>query len=842
MSNNNEEEKREGTPPILGKPGASFKKISTFGRSPAFSRAAGSIMDRIKNLSQKDLAFVAVGLGVLITAPVAEYMMSKPAGTDLLTGGFGSRTEAGGSLYEPGINSLSQGSPDGTGEVVTPLSSRDPASLIMGSQPSQPAEMPPQQPAPKTDFRDSMKESARNAFSEASKSAGVPTVIPRMQSSLRGMGSFFSGGEGTRTTGSLGGDKILSNAKNASGKANPRSMVGPVGGAGYKGASSSPNSANRASLDKLRAQANKAASNFDGDSSIRSLDKAAADSVDIGKSLGGMSGRDGEKYANPTGSNINDKRSLGGETLEQAAAKFKQQKQQEWDEYLKHGILKEITSAMVSGFTGSLGKFIGGVADDLTGQTPGPAPTSYCWSPKIKPNSTDTNDCLKGVLRTPLFKDKDNKITWNPNFSCICGIGGAPDIGPDAAAAEAEETATGAEASNVSLALPSTVPDGYAETMKNYDQALTDMAFNARNGEKASDPKILLKYVKALGDSLYKCSSLAQVVYKDVNAKTPALVNAEKVPYHTAILTAETKLAGVRNKYDAFIGKVTSEIGKYESGAKTAKVGEIEVVNTGDGVTPVAVLKAVKAEAEDYQNGSIVVAENKLKFHKKAEVFYDAQSVLITGKAGNMVNEVSKTNGKVAELVKLEGITPDTAVLPDNVAKIKETFARITGLKDSIPAAPAAANPAQTVPAAPKTAVTDEADPYMSAAISWRGADADKLLNNNKVDDSGVKKTESEYWAPLSPFKRLESRKIDGELSPAGEIGSDYVTLSIRGIEALPYDIKSANGLTAEIMEGMDQLDSKIAGWKAQLKDIGVSLDTAPAAVKPADVAVAGGV
>ena len=124
---NNEDEKKDGVP-VLAKGGAPFKKTSIFGRTPMISRAAGGIMDRIKNLSRRDLAFVGLGLSVLITAPVAEYLMSQPAADNKLTGGFGDRGKEGSSgLYEPGINALSQGSADGSGEVITPLSSRDPA-------------------------------------------------------------------------------------------------------------------------------------------------------------------------------------------------------------------------------------------------------------------------------------------------------------------------------------------------------------------------------------------------------------------------------------------------------------------------------------------------------------------------------------------------------------------------------------------------------------------------------------------------------------------------------------------------------------------------------------------
>ena len=68
MNLNNEDEKKDGFPPIIG---SSFKKSASFGKSPGFLKSTGSIMERLKNLSRKDMAFVGIGLSVLVMAPVA---------------------------------------------------------------------------------------------------------------------------------------------------------------------------------------------------------------------------------------------------------------------------------------------------------------------------------------------------------------------------------------------------------------------------------------------------------------------------------------------------------------------------------------------------------------------------------------------------------------------------------------------------------------------------------------------------------------------------------------------------------------------------------------------------
>ena len=86
----NEDEDKDGAP-VLPKSASPFKKTSPFGKMPSFSRAQGSIIDRLKNLSRKDMAFVGIGLSVLVMAPVAEYMMSQPPEKTMLTSGFGTR-------------------------------------------------------------------------------------------------------------------------------------------------------------------------------------------------------------------------------------------------------------------------------------------------------------------------------------------------------------------------------------------------------------------------------------------------------------------------------------------------------------------------------------------------------------------------------------------------------------------------------------------------------------------------------------------------------------------------------------------------------------------------------
>ncbi|HOW89708.1 MAG TPA: hypothetical protein PL037_05445, partial [Elusimicrobiales bacterium] len=416
----------DGETPVIGKFGSSFRKGSSsfsFGRSTgAFSRAAGSLKDRLKNLSKKDLAFVAMGLSVLVAAPVAEHMISAPpAGTGELTPGFGDRRRGvDGSVYEPGINALSQGSPDGSGEVITPLSSRDPMSLIMGSSPAQPPSPPPS--APPSGAMNTMRDAVRNSMAQASKSAGAPTVIPKMQTAFRGISSVLSGDNTqTKGTGGLGGAQVLASAKNASGKAASRSMVGPIGGADYKGVATSPNSANKGAFENLRGAAERASSNFSGGSGMGSLEKAANDSVFASPDDGGVSGGSGAQFSLPPGSSIKGQIQIGGESLAQMAARMRMQKALEWEAYKKYEIPKKVIDALIGYVTGALkdegGKDEGTSEADIMGQGKGlfchrkeggTIPFEYCNAKKI-----DCGGCVCGV----------NK---NPNGSMCNGKGGDP--------------------------------------------------------------------------------------------------------------------------------------------------------------------------------------------------------------------------------------------------------------------------------------------------------------------------------------------------------------------------------------------------------------------------------
>ncbi|MHB0994959.1 MAG: hypothetical protein ACYC2I_01175, partial [Elusimicrobiales bacterium] len=563
--NDDENEKKEGAP-VLPRAASPFKKTSAFGKTPLFSRTAGSLMDRLKNLSRRDMALVGLGLSVLVMVPVAEYMMSQPPQENLLEGGWGGKEKLGDMPYEPGVNGLSQGSADGSGEVITPLSSRDPVSLILGSQPAQPAVSAPVYTPPVTSMRDAMRDAGREAFSAASKSAGAPTVIPKMAGGLRNM-SFFGGGESSRTSGNLGGGKIIDEARSASSKAAKRSMVGPVAIAGYKGVASTPNSASKGAFEKLRAAADKSAGNFSGGSAIRSLDKAAADALEIGKGGGGMgAGGDSEKTGKTSGNSVKGyEHNRSGETLAEAAAKLRQQKALEWEFYKKYEIPKQIINAIVGAVTNVMGEFIKDKLMSAFGMyppykqcwNPAPCPTGDCgkvasdlWGPKWPDSSHALQElCGKGGKPLPYKTVVGKESASTSSELCICGKQAEPYVHSSNGSAADSDVDPAADPANSPSATVGHHVQYAVANLKNYDdqlRAIVEIVAKAEAEEKVDE-----KVVEGLVGSFQNLAPLAEKSINTLNAVSGTAQNALET-FNSELSKSQAKMTEVEGKYKTF--------------------------------------------------------------------------------------------------------------------------------------------------------------------------------------------------------------------------------------------------------------------------------------------------
>ena len=419
---------------------------SLFGRGSAskigksqFSRSMGGIMERLKGLSRKDLAMVGVGLSVLVAAPVAEYMMSKPADSaNMLTSGFSSRESASGmaSLYEPGINALSQGSADGAGEVITPLSARDPSSLILGAQPEQPpidySSMPgstgsdspdsnSSSNAPDMDdMRDSMRDAARNGASEAVKSAGAPTVIPPMGAGLRSLGMFADGGSSSVSGNGKSPITTPSKGKNLAPKQSQ--MVNPVASAGYKGVANTPKSGSKSGIEQLRAQGDAQGGYFSGAKAIEALDNASSVKISgkpgdgPGDGFGGGGFGHGDGYKGPQkGDNHNSHKHSGKcDTLACKAAEARQKKALEWEFFWKYDLPKDIAKTFINALTKGASDWL---VEKIFGGKDGPA-TMVCAQyidESVKPA------CKKGNVRNVMQSANEKTVdSWKTDV-CNCG-------------------------------------------------------------------------------------------------------------------------------------------------------------------------------------------------------------------------------------------------------------------------------------------------------------------------------------------------------------------------------------------------------------------------------------
>lgn len=451
----------------------------------------GTFRGRIKALSQKNLAFVAIALSVLVASPVAEHLLSAPrSGISELKAGFGYRRGgAEGSVYEPGINALTNGSPDGSGEIITPLSLRDPASLIIGISPRQ---LTGTMSAPRpSNIRNRIREMASESMARAVKAAGTPAVIPKMQTAFRGISSLFGNGSTHSKGGIPGGARVLASARSASGKTAARSMVGPVGGPDYKGVASSRNSADRGAFEKLRGAAERASGNFSGGSGAGSLKKAAGESMFARPGHGGVTAHPGEQFGRPPDSSIKNPRKISGEPLAQRAARIRMQKALEWEFYVKYEIPKKVAGALIDyvgaelRYAGKDGKKERTEADALM-QGKGyfchrdsprdVIPFEFCNAKKL-----NCGGCKCGLNQDP----------HNPPPGVCAGKSGKPvsarkDPGPSDSLSKSM-TPESAQALNEKSAV-----------FGDYDQTLEQMYVAVLDGGRTQDPAEQLKYALEL--------------------------------------------------------------------------------------------------------------------------------------------------------------------------------------------------------------------------------------------------------------------------------------------------------------------------------------------------------
>lgn len=856
---NNEDEKKGGAP-VMPTGGAPFKKTSLFGKSPMISRAAGGMMDRLKNLSRKDMAFVGMGLSVLVTAPVAEYMMSKPSADGLLAPGFGSREgSAISSLYEPGINALSQGSADGSGEVITPLSARDPASLILGSQPAQ---APVMAPPPDMSMRDAMKDSGRAAFSAAAKSAGAPTMIPRMQAAMRGL-SFISGDGGSRTAGGLSGKAIIDDAQSASAKAAKRSMVGPVAMPGYKGvASNTPNSGNKSALEKLRSQADKSAGNFTGGGAMGALDRAAADAVFAGRGDGGAgAGGEGEKGKSP--SNSTNKNSHSGSydcrTLECKAAEQRQQKALDWEFFVQYDIKKQIVQAALTGLTGSLTKAIGGFADNLLGVGGGGPPEFVCLGQKVIGVDTSvppvTKDCdytsagPKPLANTYVkIRSSDEKTTggWTSGSATadkLCPCGAMPtseylaimgETPPGAGSGNNSNTPGGQTAEDITGAATTAAKT----TFETYDATLVQMLESARSGANTGNSEKLLKETRSLAGGFYNLK-LVEIVTGITSGADTALNSGGVAVYESSILETEQTVQRKETEYTEFVGKLDAVIAASKIPCPNPaclyikpKDGAIAVINE-----PIKAELAQNKITIDQKKGLITEVKAKVGLHKQRLASYKAHLGFVATGANSVNDDYTAVLGTVQTITEELKNLPDKPVTLADITLVRKHFLTLSGLisEVSLPTAGTVLDPkALALNPAGITDFRDAAAPNNTLifnALTWRGIPSQQSGKNAKeilkaaykdgaANDADAIKTEVAAWQAATPLNKNPVPAANAaSLAPKSLLAE-----SIRGAR-VPVEANSAKLNPGADATALNPIATTMESIKTRLTAMGIDMD-----------------
>ncbi|MHB2025311.1 MAG: hypothetical protein ACYCPQ_01535 [Elusimicrobiota bacterium] len=320
------DEKKEALPPTL----KDFQKtrIKLNGMGPR------TLLERFKSFRKKDLMFILSGLGVLLTAPLAEHLLvgSNPnggfqQGWDFKNGlgGFG----GGGSPYEPGVNGLSPGeAAGGNTDIITPLNSRDPASLILGPEgESQPPVGSPAAPSGnggesnRTPWKNVLAGAGGNAARAATRSAGLPSVAAPL------LGDFVINNRAPAGGSSASYAPSPISASRVPNRAAGNGSLSQVRGSGVTGASPYSMTSGGGGAEGLKNAASEAGGYFNRPTggAAAGLQKAASVQMPGGGASGGGAGNGAAGADKAAGQDAGKNSKSVGDSLAEKAAEQNQQ-------------------------------------------------------------------------------------------------------------------------------------------------------------------------------------------------------------------------------------------------------------------------------------------------------------------------------------------------------------------------------------------------------------------------------------------------------------------------------------------------------------------------------------
>jgi hypothetical protein len=386
-----------GNLPPINVGGADRKKKTTrktesiLSRMPKMRTTTGTsklgLMDRIKHLSKRDLSYMVTAAGLVFSLPVATNYMTKPDESRAMKPGFGvpQQVNSDSGVFDPG-GSAAGGPLGSNGDIITPITGRDPSSLIVNPGDNQAAAQAPT-PAPvanTSDTRDGMRNAAMEGAQKAVDAAMAPTNIPKITASIRGYSAV--GGEHVSSAGTLSGNNIVATATKGSSKPADTTSLGAKAMSGYAGASNNGPSkgTNTGALEDSKAKGDLMAGHLNGANAAQSLDQAAQAASGIGTGSGvgtgpGGATSNGAGGQNPTDNAIKNSASGGGgqETLAQklaeTAAMTRLNNELAMETFWQNTVPQAIVNAALTPIEKFIGDTIGGVLE------PSPAPKTTCY-------------------------------------------------------------------------------------------------------------------------------------------------------------------------------------------------------------------------------------------------------------------------------------------------------------------------------------------------------------------------------------------------------------------------------------------------------------------------------
>jgi hypothetical protein len=704
-----------------------------------------SILERLKSLRKKDLAFIGAGLSVLVMAPLAEHFMMTPEDQGgAMKSGFSAPSSFPGdvgSIYDPGTGSFSPGGLLGQGsDVITPLNVRDPSALIMGpgatQKPAAAATVDSSasaaKPADNTAWKDALA-AAQKGASAATRKASLPMPHPKLAAGMRGLGAVGGGGGGSFTLPGLSASNVPNRA--GGGGSLTRAQAAP----GYRGAA--PRSNASGGNEGMKAAAGRQGDILNkGGGAAGALDQAAREAIPGGHNdVGGRPGG-GDEFKSPSHADPKGNKSLG-ESLAFLKAKMEMEKQMElkwkkkmWNEFERGKMIEEtiIKSALENilgkGIFEPMGKAMGDLFGSLTGADngyicvykAGPSAGSVAWK-----GSTEAYRKCKGDPTCATTTFDPAKVNCIPLSGQGTVDGATKDPNMSDASTVPSQVAGTKPGSADAAAISQQTQGQFGDAMTKYGASLGDISKQLKDSKAAcGGDKACLDNV-ALGESAYgqmdgAFKSLQEIrkINGEANSKIKGANDAMK-----SLLTEEGKFLNSEQNTATGVNAAVGSKGKYvlndekpDYGVKAAQPG-ITAMNKEDLEKIATKEEDIKTRVETPLNeAKEKVATARQTLEQKVEAVYNNDGLQTS--IENLSTNVADAQGKTAGA---EGATAGTGNIAQKFSDAKTKLGEMnTAVKGALQRTDQARELAETTMAKLQAA---------DARITGGGASAQSSVN-----------------------------------------------------------------------------------------------------------------